>query len=245
MTSYPLSLPAAQPLVTLTHPTDSLWILELHHGQDSRLTVELIDGGVKPAALIIVGRKDQDKFFSNGLDLAAAAANPNFFPTTFNPLLARLLTFPLPTIAAINGHAFAGGCMLSLACDYRIMVDGLKRRAWMCMNEVQFGAVWPLSFTSVLRGKFGDTRIHRQMALEGHRFTPQEALKLGLIDHIAEGTTASVIAKAEELANSVSTSAQGGVLISIATYFENIAKDPRITNPLADDAAAKYRLARL
>ena len=72
---------------------------------------------------------------------------------TFNPLLARLLTFPrmtsfvflkrdqftrvpVPTIAAINGHCFAGGFMLALTCDYRVMTDGSSRRAWLCMNEV-------------------------------------------------------------------------------------------------------------
>ena len=71
----------------------------------------------------------------------------------FDPFLVRLLTFPsmsspspslhkadslpfaVPTIAAINGHCFAAGLITSLACDYRIMTDGSKRNAWMCMNE--------------------------------------------------------------------------------------------------------------
>jgi acetyl-CoA carboxylase carboxyltransferase component len=43
----------------------------------------------------------------------------------------------VPTVAAINGHCFAAGFMTSLACDYRVMTDGAKRRAWMCMNEVR------------------------------------------------------------------------------------------------------------
>lgn len=42
----------------------------------------------------------------------------------------------VPTVAAINGHCFAAGMMLSLACDYRIMTDGSKRNAWITMNEV-------------------------------------------------------------------------------------------------------------
>ena len=76
---------------------------------------------------------------------------------TFNPMLRRLLTFPslskllnfvlaadltmfspVPTIAAINGHCYAGGLMLSLVCDYRVMTDGSSRNAWLCMNEVRF-----------------------------------------------------------------------------------------------------------
>lgn len=74
----------------------------------------------------------------------------------YNLLLKRLLTFPstnfypeqgltdaflasdiVPTLAAINGHCFAGGMMLALSCDYRVMTDGEKRNAWMCMNEVR------------------------------------------------------------------------------------------------------------
>ena len=43
---------------------------------------------------------------------------------------------PVPVIAAINGHIFAGGMVLALSCDYRIMTDGSKRNAWMSMNEV-------------------------------------------------------------------------------------------------------------
>jgi Delta3-Delta2-enoyl-CoA isomerase len=44
---------------------------------------------------------------------------------------------PVPVVAAINGHCFAGGMMLSLACDYRVMTDGSKRNAWITMNEVR------------------------------------------------------------------------------------------------------------
>jgi Enoyl-CoA hydratase/isomerase len=80
----------------------------------------------------------------------------------YNPLLARLLTFPsmfyypgtilfidhvlVPTIAAINGHCFAAGWMTALACDYRVMTDGSKRNAWMCMNEVRPFMSIPLAY---------------------------------------------------------------------------------------------------
>jgi enoyl-CoA hydratase/carnithine racemase len=247
MSSYSLSLPDSNPVVTLTRPKPYLWIIELHNGQDSRLTDHLIDGGLKPAldqvesqweeardaalaskskdkyagagALIIVGNRKQDKFFSNGLDLQRAMEHPAFFPAVFDPMLSRLLTFPIPTIAAINGHCFAGGFMLSLACDYRVMTDGKHRNAWLCMNEVLFGSRWPLSFGGLLRAKVGDARLQREIALEGRRFTPQEALELRLIDHIAPSikdaatgqTTAAVITKATEVADSVAPVAKAGV----------------------------------
>jgi len=271
--AYPLSLPVKESLITLTHPRDFLWVIELHNGQDSRLTAALVDGGLKPAldivekhwreqwrtaqkakdkeggkgALVIVGKKDQDKFFSNGLDFANVVGNPNFFPLTFNPLLARLLTFPIPTIAAINGHCFAGGMMLSLACDYRVMTDGSERNTWLCMNEVHFGAVWPLSFAAIVRAKIGDGRLHRKIALEGYRFTPPEALEAGFLDHLVNGNTDAVLAKAEELANSLSSLANEGVwgLIKVDLYrdtLESIKRDLRMTNAFIEDTAAKARL---
>ncbi|KAG5351570.1 hypothetical protein C0989_005786 [Termitomyces sp. Mn162] len=257
--SYPLSLPADGPLITLTHPRSSLWIIELHNGIDNRLTLDLIERGLKPAldaverdwrehwrtaqknkdktggkgALIIVGKRSQDKFFSNGLDLPNVIPNPNFFP--------------VPTIAAINGHCYAGGFMLSLVCDYRVMTDGSKRNAWMCMNEVHFGAPWPLSFTAILRAKFGDHRLQRKIALEGHRFTAKEAYHDGLLDYLVVGQTTDVLAKAEEVADKFGTNAQGGVwgLIKSNLYRDTlvtIGQDLRVVNATIADAAARSRL---
>ncbi|KAL9714189.1 hypothetical protein Ac2012v2_002498 [Leucoagaricus gongylophorus] len=270
---YPLRLPTENPLVTLTNPKPHLWVIELHNGQDSRLTTTLVNKGLRPGldfvekhwrerwrkawdagdkeggrgALIIVGRLDQDKFFSNGLDYENARNDPNFFPETFNPLLARLLLFPIPTVAAINGHCFAGGFMLSLACDYRVMTDGSKRNAWLCMNEIHFGAVWPLSFTAILNTKVSNNALQRKIALEGHRFVPSEAHSLGIIDHLVTGSTAAVLAKAQDVADQISISASTGVwgLIKADLFrstVEDIRKQPRILNSIIEDDAAKARL---
>jgi len=268
-----LSLPAGNPLITLTHPKPSLWVIELHNGKDNRLSSELVRDGMMPAldqverewraqfrssvasknkdegkgSLIIVGRKDQDKFFSNGLDFEKATKDPNFFQLIFDPMLIRLLTFPIPTVAAINGHCYAGGLMLSLVCDYRVMVDGSSRNAWLCMNEVHFGAPWPWSFTAILKAKIGNHALQRKIALEGHRFTPQEALADGILDHVVQGGAPEVLAKAEEVADKFSINAAGGVwgLIKANVYndvLETVRKDMRLINPLLDDAYAKSRL---
>jgi Delta3-Delta2-enoyl-CoA isomerase len=71
--------------------------------------------------------------------------------------------------------------------------------------------MWPLSLATVVRAKIGDGRLQRKIALEGHRFTPREALELGIIDHIVTGNTEAVLAKAESVANLVSSAAKEGV----------------------------------
>jgi len=264
---------ATEPILTLTNPKRSLWLIELHNGEDNRLTTVMIDGAIKPAldaveqhwreqwrpaqkvkgkedakgALIIVGKQSQDKFFSNGFDFPSVMANPNFFPQTCNPFLARLLTFPIPTVAAINGHCFAAGMMLSLACDYRVMTDGSNRNAWITMNEIHFGAPWPLSFAALLRAKVSDPKLHRKIALEGHRFSPKEALEAGFVDHLVQGNTAAVLAKAEEVAESVSPLAKEGVwgVIKSDLHRETLdlmARGSKIVNAPVEDEAARSRL---
>lgn len=79
------------------------------------------------------------------------------------------------------------------------------------IKQVHFGAPWPLSFAAVLRTKIGDDRLRRKIALEGHRFTPQEALKAGIIDQVAGGNTAMVLERANDLATLVSACARSGV----------------------------------
>lgn len=76
-----------------------------------------------------------------GLDLPKAMTTHLFFPRVLNALLARFITFPIPTIAAINGHCFAGGLTLALAHDFRIMKEAKGRdQIWCALNEVDFGA---------------------------------------------------------------------------------------------------------
>jgi len=76
---------------------------------------------------------------------------------------------------------------------------------------VAFGGIWPLSFAAILRAKVGDHRLHRQIALEGYRFTPQEAHGAGLVDEMVSGNTADVLCKAEEVAERVGVNARTGV----------------------------------
>lgn len=77
--------------------------------------------------------------------------------------------------------------------------------------KIHFGSTWPRSFIGILKTKVGDTRVQRKIALEGHRFSPQEALQAGLVDHLATGNTEAIIAKAVTVAKSVSSLAKEGI----------------------------------
>ena len=95
---------------------------------------------------VVLG-SEQPKFFSSGFDVADVfsfdrAAMHAFFGR-FLDVVGRLQAFPKPTVAAVNGHAFAGGAVLALACDFRIMADGPFGFA---LNEINLGiAVTPRS----------------------------------------------------------------------------------------------------
>ena len=136
----------------------------------------------------------------------------------------------VPVIAAVNGHSFAGGMVLAMACDYRVMTDGTKRNAWMSMNEVRslfrhrkaetqhalelhqihFGAQIPLSLMAVLRAKASNAQVLRKIVLEGHRFTPKEALSAGLADHIAGESTEGLLSAAQQFAEKIAPIAKSG-----------------------------------
>jgi len=266
MSSYPLSFPLGSdnPMATLHHPNNStLWEFEMHNGKDNRLTATFLitclakaldvvekdwraahgDANGGPGALIISGKQSQEKFFSNGLDFAKIAADTAFFPTVFNPTLARLLTFPIPTIAAINGHAFAAGFLMSLACDYRIMQ---RSRGWCCMNEVLFGAPMPFSFSAVLNYKLSSPRLIREVCLEGRKFTGTELHDVGVVDILAEDG-AGVLKSARDLAAQRAELAKSGVwgLIKkdiMRRPLEIINADYRQVFPAQEADLAKLRL---
>lgn len=85
----------------------------------------------------------------------------------------------MPTIALINGHAFAGGLMTAMMHDYRIMNP---HRGFLCINELEFGAPLPAPMASIFRQKVPSPNTYRAMVLESKRFNALEALKEGIVD---------------------------------------------------------------
>jgi enoyl-CoA hydratase/carnithine racemase len=91
-----------------------------------------------------------------------------------------MYVFPKPTVAAITGHAVAGGCILTLSCDYRFISEGKKL---MGLNEIKLGVPLPYPADCILR-QIVDDRSVRRILDSGDFFPPDEALSMGLVDKV-------------------------------------------------------------
>jgi Delta3-Delta2-enoyl-CoA isomerase len=129
---------------------------------------------------VVITTSSITKFYSNGLDYENAVKDPNFFTGSLFPLWRRLITYPMPTVALINGHAFAGGLMTAMMHDYRIMNP---HKGFVCLNELDFGAPLQPAMASVFRVKL-NLSTFRNMVLESRRYPALEALKEGILDGV-------------------------------------------------------------
>lgn len=130
-------------------------------------------------ALILTG---QGSFFSFGLDVPElydySPTDFTRFLTKFTELYLRIFEFPKPVVAAINGHAVAGGFMIATPCDYRVMATG---KAKISLNEITFGSSVFAGSLEILKCVTGH-RNAESFALGGKMYSAEEARALGLID---------------------------------------------------------------
>lgn len=145
-----------------------------------------VEASEGPAALITTS--SDPKFFSNGLDLEWRMSEGNHrggdrdaFGSEFMTLMGRLITFPLPTIAAMNGHAFGAGLMCSLCHDVRIMRED---RGFACANEVEIGMVIPNPELALFRHKLPMNTFFETVQL-ARRWTGPDALAAGVVQQTA------------------------------------------------------------
>jgi enoyl-CoA hydratase/carnithine racemase len=140
--------------------------------------LETIDG---PFSMVLTGA---GKFFSNGLDLERFGAVPDEFAATLHELertIGRLLVFPAYTVAALNGHAFAGGALISCAFDYRVMRED---RGFWCMNEAEIGLALDERLWSILTNRLPKATAVIA-ATTARRFPAPDALRFGIIEAMA------------------------------------------------------------
>jgi enoyl-CoA hydratase/carnithine racemase len=129
-------------------------------------------------AAVITG---DGKFFSNGLDLEWMGANPEQIGAVVNGLQAlygRLLAFPAAVVAAMNGHTFAGGGMLALACDQRVMRED---RGFFCLPEVDINIPFSEGMSALVQAKLTPQVAHEVM-LTGRRYGGADAVRTGIVD---------------------------------------------------------------
>ena len=167
---------------------DDVAVLRIEGGKANAMTPELldtiermIDGFERSpaAAAVLTG---YERFFSGGLALTHII---NFdviemrgFIEHFTRAMTRVFACGKPIVAAINGHAIAGGCVLALTCDWRIAVDDPAVR--IGLNETQLGIGLPIIVIEALRAGVPPASMSR-IALEGTLFSPADALAIGLV----------------------------------------------------------------
>ncbi|CAH0546623.1 unnamed protein product [Brassicogethes aeneus] len=133
--------------------------------------------------------------FSAGLDIMEMyrpdADRARSFWTTLQETWIKLYGTSFPTVAAINGHAPAGGCLLAMSCEYRIMLNNFT----IGLNETQLGIVAPTWFIATMKNTIGFRQTELALT-QGKLFTTNDAMKIGLVDELADSKE-DALAKAE------------------------------------------------
>lgn len=169
---------------------DDLGVLHLHAGSANALNPQVI-GAIAEAlrqasamqlkGLVLTG---YDRFFSAGLDLIGVydydRKQMAGFIAEFDEEFQRFFAYPKPIIAALNGAATAGGCILALACDYRVMSES----AIIGLSEIQLGLPLPASAFEIARSAI-PLQHHAQVFYSGKSFNAEEALRFGFVHEVA------------------------------------------------------------
>lgn len=181
-------------------------VLRLESGKVNAINDGFLDGlnGLldelgEAKAAVVIGRGSA---FSAGLDLPALVeldgAAMRAFIDKFTATMLRVWELPIPLVAALNGHAIAGGCVLAMQADVRLAAD---RDARIGLNETQLGIGLPAVILETLRAQVPATSL-ASIALEGRLFSPRDALQLGLVHEVVpEGELfGKALARAQSLA---------------------------------------------
>lgn len=167
-------------------------IIELSRGITNAINLDLVNELTDVIARIkddpeirgVVLTSDNDKFFSIGLDIpdlyGLSAEDFEIFYRRFNQACLELYTLPKPTVAAITGHAIAGGCILALCCDQRFIVYGRKL---VGLNEIKLGVPVPYLADRILHELVG-VRTASEIMEIGEFYNAQKACEMGIVDRV-------------------------------------------------------------
>ncbi len=167
-------------------------LVRMHHGKVNAFDVdftnaliaelEKLERSDATSAVVLTGT---GSVFSAGVELRRLMDGGRDYIRAFLPLLCdaffRTFTFPKPLVAAVNGHAIAGGCILACACDYRVMADGGGR---VGTPELSVGVPFPGMALEILRLAVPPHRL-QAVIYGGLTCTPSAALANGFVDELA------------------------------------------------------------
>jgi enoyl-CoA hydratase len=153
----------------------------------------------RAGALVVWGREGM---FSGGIDLEVIRSDDldarHASLCGIAHTLLAVWTAPLPTVAAISGHAIAGGAILALACDRRIVTAGGAKPPKLGVNETQLGMVFPTWAVAIVQAAT-KPEWHTEVMLEGRLFDPDGATRVGFVHEVAEDLPGAVARATAEL----------------------------------------------
>lgn len=181
--------------------------LRLAHGKASALDVELLEALGREMeslgdarAVVITGTGG---IFSAGVDLFRMLDGGDAYVDRFFPLLSTfvrvLFTLPIPVVAAVNGHAIAGGGVTALAADYRVMAQGNGR---IGVPEVVVGVPFPAAALEVVRFVVSRDRV-QALVYTGRTVAPSDAVAQGLVDEVVDAD--ALLPRAKEVAGQLAS----------------------------------------
>lgn len=153
------------------------------------------------------------------------------FWRTFQDVWLKLYGSSFPTAAAINGHAPAGGCLLAVSCEYRVMCSNSNYK--IGLNETRIGISIPIFLCSSLRNTLTKREAEKALTL-GTLYNTDEALKIGLVDEIAADKT-DAIQKCEDFLVKFNT------VSPMARSFTKNALRKKDLEELANDRQTDYQ----
>lgn len=141
-----------------------------------------VEKSPEPRALVIAAT---GKFFSNGLDLDWLLAHDDQagdYVSSVQELFARVLTLPMVTVAALQGHTFAAGAMLSLALDFRVMRSD---RGFWCLPEADINIPFTPGMSALIQARLHPQTAHEAMTT-ARRYGGEDALAARIVDRTAD-----------------------------------------------------------
>jgi enoyl-CoA hydratase/carnithine racemase len=169
-------------------PDNGVWTLTMSNGENRigsfaisewNRALDQVENNGSGQVLVVTGT---DKYWSTGLDLDEVNRSSHLerqaFMARIDALLARILTAPFVTVAALNGHTYAGGALVALAFDYRIMRED---RGYFCLPSVEVQIPFTQGMAAMIADKIPQPTAH-DLVVSGREIGGREAAELGVIN---------------------------------------------------------------